>query len=136
MFYSLRNRPPRRKFNNDDPSMTIRSLRDETDINVMMARYQKSGSFHGSTNIPSARPQFGDFSTLPDYQQAMQILLDANDSFSALPSSVRDRFANDPANMLEFLADENNKDEAIRLGLCVKPDSPPVAPAPPVVPTS
>ena len=50
MYYSYSNRPPRRTFINDEPSMTIQSAADETDINVMIARYQKTGSFHGSTN--------------------------------------------------------------------------------------
>ena len=53
MFYSYSARPPRRKFFNDEPSMTIQSAADETDINLMIARYQKTGSFHGSTNMPT-----------------------------------------------------------------------------------
>ena len=121
MFFSYSNRPPRRQFKNDEPSMTIQSAADETDINVMIARYQKTGSFHGSTNMPTARPEFGDFIEVPDYQNAMNILLKAQDQFAALPANIRDRFANSPEKYLAFLSDSANKDEAIKLGLVNAP---------------
>ena len=97
--------------------MTIQSAADETDINVMIARYQKTGSFHGSTNMPTVRPDFGDFIDVPDYQNAMNILIQAQDQFAALPANIRDRFANSPEKYLEFLSDSSNKEEAINLGL-------------------
>lgn len=121
MFYSYSNRPPRRKFINDEPSMTIQSAADETDINVMIARYQKTGSFHGSTNMPSVRPEFGDFVDVPEYQNAMNILIQAQDQFAALPAEIRDRFANSPEKYLAFLSDSSNKEEAIKLGLVNAP---------------
>ena len=121
MFYSYSNRPPRRLFMNDEPSMTIQSAADETDINVMIARYQKTGSFHGSTNMPTVRPDFGDFVAVPDYQNAMNILIQAQDQFAALPAQIRDRFANSPENYLAFLSDSSNKEEAIKLGLVNAP---------------
>ena len=121
MFYSYSNRPPRRQYVNDEPSMTIQSAADETDINVMIARYQKTGSFHGSTNMPTARPEFGDFIEVPDYQNAMNILLQAHDQFAALPANIRDRFSNSPEKYLAFLSDSSNKEEAIKLGLVNAP---------------
>lgn len=115
--YNFSNRPPRRKFINEEPSMTIQAAAAETDINVMMARYQRTGSFHGSTQVPSVLPNYGDFSVLPDYQEALSIVMQAQDTFAALPASVRDRFGNDPTKMLNFLADDNNREEALKLGL-------------------
>ena len=121
MFFSYSNRPPRRQFKNDEPSMTIQSAADETDINVMIARYQKTGSFHGSTNMPTVRPQFGDFVDVPEYQNAMNILIQAQDQFASLPANIRDRFANSPEKYLAFLADSSNKEEAVKLGLVNAP---------------
>ena len=46
----------------------------------------------------------------------------------ALPSRVRRRFDNDPAELMEFLADEANREEAVMLGLIEKEE--PVQPAP------
>ena len=106
---------------NDEPSMTIQSAADETDINVMIARYQKTGSFHGSTNMPTVRPEFGDFVDVPEYQNAMNILIQAQDQFAALPAQIRDRFGNSPENYLAFLADSSNKEEAVKLGLVNAP---------------
>ena len=121
MFFSYSNRPPRRQFMNDEPSLTIQSAADETDINVMIARYQKTGSFHGSTNMPTVRPEFGDFVGVPEYQNAMNILLQAHDQFAALPANIRDRFGNSPEKYLAFLSDTSNKEEAIKLGLVNAP---------------
>ena len=121
MFYSYSKRPPRRQFANDQPSMTIQSAADETDINVMMARYQKTGSFHGSTNMPSVRPEFADFADVPQYHDAMSVILHAHENFAALPAKIRDRFGNDPSQLLAFLADSANKDEAISMGLVNAP---------------
>lgn len=80
------------------------------------------------TNIVNAHiPQphkpafYGDFTALPDdYIAALQLIRNASESFSSLPSAVRDRFGNDPAALLAFIADANNRDEAISLGLVDK----------------
>jgi len=37
--------------------------------------------------------------------------------FNDLPSSIRSRFGNDPAAFLDFVQDENNADEMVKLGL-------------------
>lgn len=91
------------------------------------------------TNIVNAhipQPQrpalYGDFSTLPDdYMAAMQLISNASESFSSLPSAVRDRFGNDPAALLAFVADASNRDEAISLGLIEQSvtETPNVSPA-------
>jgi len=133
MLFSYTKRPPRRKFLNEDPSMTIQAAADDCDINVMIARYQKTGSYHGQVSMPSVSAQFGDFVSVPDYHAAMNLLVSANDQFAALPSAVRDRFQNDPARLLDFLSDEKNLEEAVKLGICsrveVLQDSEPAKPA-------
>jgi phage internal scaffolding protein len=40
--------------------------------------------------------------------------------FNDLPSSIRSRFGNDPAAFLDFVNDEGNADEMIKLGLIEK----------------
>jgi len=42
----------------------------------------------------------------------------------ALPSDVRKRFSNDPAELIDFLADKKNDEEAIKLGLKIKKNVP------------
>lgn len=107
----------------DSPSRTQQHMRDECDINVMVQRFQRTG-------LPPAPPAFPgvqDFTQAHDFRSAMQLIIDAQKSFGALPSSVRERFMNDPGRLLEFVGDDANYDEAVRLGIAVSretPDSP------------
>lgn len=61
--------------------------------------------------------QYGDFSQVGDYMEAQAQIIAANDAFMALPAKIRDRFKNDPAYLLTFLAEESNREEAEKLGL-------------------
>lgn len=120
-FYSYSNRPPRREFFNNEPSMTIQDAAGDTDINNLVARYNATGSFHSSLDVPHSPPSFEDLADAPTYHEAMNALIEVQETFASLPSQLRDRFANDPANLLEFLADAGNRDEAVKLGLVNAP---------------
>lgn len=123
--FSRFNLPPRPKTIVEGTSMTLQSAADECDINKMIARFQKTGSYHGIANQPAVKPQFGDFSDVPSFETAHQIIIDATDHFASLPSVVRDRFGNNPAKMLEFMALPENYDEAVKLGICAERPKPP-----------
>ena len=120
MFYSLSNRPPKVVSVNNLPSMTIQAAKDECDINRIVARYRQTGSYYEPGVSPTRKPQFGDYSAIPDYREALSIIHQADDDFSALPSKVRRRFNNDPLEYVAFLQDASNRDEAISLGLVVE----------------
>jgi len=72
----------------------------ECDINLIMARYKKTGQLPMSLRQTS-EAFFGDFSQVPDLMQTRNLLDTADDLFAALPAKVRREFNNDPA---EFLA--------------------------------
>lgn len=76
--------------------------------------------------VPTMRgtARYGDFSNIGTYQDAMEVVLKADNAFYELPSAVRKRFDNDPAKLLDFLQDNNNLDEAVKLGLIDKPVTP------------
>lgn len=120
MFYSFSNRPPKVVSVNDMPSMTIQSAKDECDINNIVNRYKRTGSYYEPGAVATRQPQFGDYSSIPDYREALSIIHQADDDFSALPSKVRRRFNNDPLEYVAFLQDAANRDEAIALGLVVE----------------
>lgn len=107
------------------PSMTKQSFRDECDINTIMRRYETTGEI---THLNRRNPEYGDFTDVKTFHEAMNIVQTANQAFSDLPASVRDRFGNDPAKMLEFLQNPENVEEAIKLGLLVRRDEPPKDP--------
>ncbi|CAK0755313.1 hypothetical protein CCP3SC15_2050005 [Gammaproteobacteria bacterium] len=107
-----------------EPSRTKQSFRDECDINVIMERLVP-----GDEGGPP--PVYGDFSSVTDFQQSMEIIAEAQQQFEVLPSRVRERFANDPARMLAFLDDASNLKEAVELGLCSARPEPVAKEAPP-----
>lgn len=110
----------------DPEGLTRQEFKEECDINRIMARYG------GEVPLPVAGdPLYGDFSELGDYQAARDVLLRAREQFELLPSKVRDRFRNDPEAFLAFVGDQENADEARKLGL-LKPVEPPPPPAVPM----
>lgn len=98
------------------PSRTKQSFRDECDINIIMGRYLQTGVIDF---VAKHSPQYGDV-TGADFQTAMQTVAQANSMFADLPSSLRERFGNDPAQFLDFVADDKNRAEAAQLGLLSK----------------
>lgn len=96
-----------------NPSLTHQSFKDECDINLIVARAAQTG-FTPMRSQPLIQ---GDFSEVPDYQTAMNTVVRAREAFDALPAKVRDRFNNDPSQLLNFVSDEKNREEATKLGL-------------------
>ena len=92
---------------------TKQSFKDECDVNNIVNRWLKSGQLPLAS---MSSPSFIDVSGVPDYHTALNIVRQSQDMFAALPAAVRDRFGNDPGQLLAFVEDEKNLDEAIRLG--------------------
>jgi len=103
-----------------DPGRTKQSFRDEADINVLMKRYEKTGRLVDPYVVGRRQAVFGDFGDGLDFMDAHQRVQDARKAFQTLPARVRDRFGNDPAELLMFLADPANAAEAVELGLRMK----------------
>lgn len=99
------------------PSRTQQNFKDECDINRILDRWTRTGSL-GNENVK--QPQYGDFTGVGDYHSICNNGIFARDSFSSLPDNIRKRFGNDPAELLSFLDDPKNRDEAEKLGL-IKP---------------
>jgi len=113
---SYLSRIDRVRWSTTQPSMTKQEFAREADINVLMGRYLSTGV------IPPAVRQgyFADVDSL-DYQQALGLVHEAQALFDQLPSKVRERFGNNPAALMEFVADSRNRDEAVSLGLIDAP---------------
>jgi len=104
-----------------ETSRTIQSAKTECDINVIIDRANR-GIY---PNNADRQGQYADVSDIPDYQTAFDIVQQTHDKFMELPAKTRDRFANDPQRLLQFLQDPENRDEAVTLGLINPPSSPP-----------
>lgn len=114
-----------------NPSRTKQSHKSECDINNILKKYEKDGIItHGN----SKKAIYGDFTNEMEYQEAMNSVIHAQDQFDNLPSKIRDRFSNDPSNLLKFLEDPKNLEEAQQIGLIIKPEAlpEPKTPTPPI----
>lgn len=65
-------------------------------------------------------PMYGDFTNIGSYQECLERVLAIDEHFMSLPAAVRDRFRNKPSELFDFLSDEKNRDEAVKLGLLSK----------------
>lgn len=100
----------------EDPPRTVQDGKDDADINVIMERYARTGQFQPPANLP----QYGDFTSVSDFQSALNLVIQAESGFMQLPAKLRSRFHNDPAALLAFLDDPGNLSEAQELGIVPK----------------
>lgn len=96
--------------------MTQQQFKDECDINRIMDRYLRTGVLSDPLSLRGPGT-YADFTEMGDYMANMNKVVEAREMFESLPAKVRERFANNPANMIEFVMDSSNKEEAIKLGL-------------------
>lgn len=128
--HSIYDAPPKVPFECTGESMTKQAHKDECDINRIVSRYERSGV------NPFAMPQASYGGEIVEvgaatFHEAMGVVASAGEAFEALPSHMRKRFNNSPHELLAFLGDAKNLDEAVRLGLVEAPPEPvEVAPAP------
>jgi phage internal scaffolding protein len=100
--------------------LTEQHHKDETDINNIVRKYNKTGLID---HLNQFEKQYGDM-TGYDYQDAMNTVAAANSMFAGLPSEIRNRFDNDPAKFINFVDDEANGSELIKMGLAKPIDNP------------
>lgn len=100
-----------------DEGKTQQQFKEECDINEIVRRFGLTGSVPETFSMPVS----GDFTAVTDFQSAMNAVRAAQEGFMQLPGELRARFANDPGSLLEFLNDESNREEAIKLGLVARP---------------
>lgn len=98
-------------------SLTQQSDADDADINVIMARYQKTGMMPGIQETPLQ----GDFSSGEDFRALQDKLLAAREAFGEIPAEIRKRFNNDPAQFVDFVQNPENADELVKMGLANAP---------------
>jgi phage internal scaffolding protein len=103
-----------------DDSQVVKSMQDETDIKNILQKYGRTGM------LPIVKDEalYGDFSDMPTFQEAQNIIIKAEKQFEGLNSDVRKKFDNDPAKFLEFCSKEENYEEMVKLGLAKAKEQP------------
>lgn len=105
-----------------DDGMTRQEFKDECDINVLMASYERNGTI---SHLAQGTPQYLDVSDVPDLPRAIAIMDAAEAAFMTLPASVRREFDNSAVNFVEYAGDPSNLEQMRQWGLA------PPAPAAP-----
>ena len=123
IFHTAYEPPAQIDFSNHEPSLTQQHFAEECDINNIVERYLISGVLGDPLASPSAEPMYGDYSSVSDFHAAQNLIAEATQTFDLLPASLRKRFDNDPAKLLAFLEDDSNREEAVKLGLLIDPQS-------------
>ena len=107
----------------DDEIIRVeQSHKDEVNINNIIKR-------HGMDLIAktAALQQFTyDNNPNNDFQETMNAILKAKESFASIPSEIRKRFDNSPAKFMDFIHNPDNKDELVELGLAQRVPEPPI----------
>lgn len=106
-------------------SRTVQSAAAQCDINRIVARAKKTGEWP----VSNRRPEYLDVSEVGDYRESLEKIRYGERLFAGLPSFIRGRFNNDLGELVSFLSDPRNSEEAVKLGLAPAP-SVPATPAP------
>lgn len=118
---------------NPGDSMTEQSFRDECDVNKILKSF---GAVKASPAYQEkmASAEFG-YAPSESYHEALEIGRQSAEIFSELPSALRKRFNNNPGELLAFVENDENYDEAVELQLVpapVIPDEPGLVPKAPI----
>ncbi len=112
---------------NEGKTRTHQSGKDECDINLIMAKYVKTG-------VMDHQKEYGEnygFATSVDLHEALTTVRTATEMFDALPAEIRTRMDNNAEKFLEFVQNPENEKEMLELGLATS--EPEVKPIPVVV---
>lgn len=121
-----------------DPALarTKQEFKDQCDVNKIVANFTRTGRLD---QLQKAQGMYIDSSMGPQtYQESLNLIIRARDTFQALPSDVRAKYGNDVQN---FLAAAEQDPEGLFSSLTavqadVPPPATPVAPAAPAAPAA
>lgn len=106
----------------EDEGRTQQHFKEETDVNYIMARYQKSGDL---ALLNRVKTEFGEFEQFQDLSRYTSRVARAEEAFSKLPQRIQKEFDWQPANLLAALDDESKKSYLQDLGVLNKPEEMP-----------
>ena len=86
---------PRPRHESALPSMARQEFAVEADINYLIDRYSKTGSYYDALGQQGKLPRvpvFDDFSEVIDMPRALEVVGKVSDLFASLPSKTREQF--------------------------------------------
>lgn len=106
-----------------DEHLAQQQFKDECDINVIVERFGVTGKLPLTTMQPMA----GDFTSVEDFQSAVNSVKAAEANFMTLPSKIREKFLNRADKFVDFCIDPANIEEVRAMGLAPRPAQPTMA---------
>jgi phage internal scaffolding protein len=101
-------------------SLTQQHFEKEQDVRNIIKAYDRTGLI---TNVARGVAQYGDYSEVNEYREALDMIMNANASFSELPAQIRQMFDNDAGAFFEFATNPANEEKMVELGLKEAPVS-------------
>lgn len=101
---------------NKEPSKTVQSQEEESNINSIVNRFLKTGVLPDNFRTP--QQMLADVSDVnSDFHAAWNLVAAARDSFMMLPAQVRERFGNDPGLYFDFVESNPDAETIEKFGL-------------------
>lgn len=94
--------------------MTKQSHKAECDIHNILKQYQRTGIV---SHISKQQARYEDLPDPMEFQEAMNIRLQAEEAFGSLPAKIRERYGNDPGQFLAALSDEDEHPFLRKMGV-------------------
>lgn len=109
--------------------LTSQSERDNCDLNILVRRF---GVVQVAASHPFDPSQYGEWDSTLDLRAAVESVQNAQTAFNQLPATIREKFQNDPRQLLAALKDPDQADQLRELGvLKPKPEQPVAVSDPP-----
>lgn len=99
-------------------SLTQQHFKDECDIDKIIAKHDSTGLI---SHVARGVGQYGDYSEINEYREALELVDSANQSFMEIPSNIRKMFNNNAGEFFEFATNPDNLEKMIELGLAPSP---------------
>ena len=105
-------------------SLTQQHFKKETDIVEIIKKHDRTGIIE---HVARGVAQYGDYSEINEYREALDMVNNANASFMELPAEIRAMFGNDAGEFFEFATNPKNKTKMQELGLADTPNVDPTS---------
>ena len=118
----------RQGFQTTGESLTQQHFANEADVKTIIKKHDRTGII---SHVARGVAQYGDYSEVNEYREALDMVNNENNSFMELPSEIRAMFENDAGSFFEFATNPANDEKMAELGLKKAPPlpEPPVKPA-------
>ncbi len=87
-----------------DDGRTKQSFKDDTDINKIMARFDKTGTISHLAKFEGVYADFSDY----DFHEQTNMLTRGREIFDSLPAEIRREFNQDPQSFFDYVNDPAN----------------------------